>query len=121
MAARFDLVTVDSPQPDRLAAFWCAVLGLHEVEREDGNRWIALADDGGVRRIGVQRGESRPGGTHLDLACAPADFDAELARIIALGASPLGAPRHEHYGSICNLVDPDGNVFDLCAYVSSAH
>jgi predicted enzyme related to lactoylglutathione lyase len=29
----------------------------------------------------------------------------------------IGSPRHEPYGSIVNLRDPEGYVFDLCAYV----
>lgn len=116
MATRFDLITIDSPATDGLAAFWSAVLGLHEVEREDGDRWIVLADDDGRRRIGLQTGVARPGSMHLDLACSPGEFEDELSRIVELGATQLGAPRREPYGSIANLVDPDGNPFDLCAY-----
>jgi len=117
MTSRFDLVTIDSPQTDRLAAFWRAALDLHESEREDGDRWIVLSSAAGERRIGVQRGAHRPGGTHLDLACDPDEFDAEHARLLSIGASELAPARHEAYGSIVTLADPDGNVFDLCAYV----
>ena len=116
MTARFDLVTVDSPHTDALAAFWAAALDLHEAEREDGDRWIVLADADGQRRLGVQRGATRPGSIHLDLSCAPEEFDAELERLVRLGAVTLGDARREPYGSIVNLVDPDGNPFDLCAY-----
>ena len=112
----FDLVTIDSPRPDDIARFWSAALDLREVEREDGDRWIVLADRGGTRRLGIQRGEARAGTVHLDLVCAPADFDDEVRRLVDLGARALGVPRHEPYGSIVNLADPDGNPFDLCAY-----
>ncbi len=113
---RFDLVTLDSPATDELAVFWSAVADLHEVEREDGDRWIVLADGVGVRRLGIQRGRVRPGSVHLDLACDPADFEAEVARLVGLGAEVLAGPRHEPYGSIVNFADPQGNPFDLCAY-----
>jgi catechol 2,3-dioxygenase-like lactoylglutathione lyase family enzyme len=116
MAARFDLVTIDCPQPDRSAAFWSSALGLHETEREDGDRWIVLSDNDGVRRLGLQRGSARPGGVHLDLVCAPFEFEHELERLIAAGATLQSAPRHEPYGAIANLTDPDGYAFDLCAY-----
>lgn len=116
MPSAFDLVTLDSPRPDAAAAFWTAALGLHETEREDGDRWIVLSDARGVRRIGIQRGEARPGTVHLDLACARDEFDAETDRLVALGAVVARAPRREPYGSIVNLADPDGNAFDLCAY-----
>lgn len=117
MPSSFDLVTLDSPQPDAAAAFWSAALRLHETEREDGDRWIVLSDAQGVRRIGIQRGSTRPGSMHLDLACAPHEFDAEFDRLVSLGASAVSSPRYEPYGSIVNLADPDGNAFDLCAYI----
>ena len=116
MATGFDLVTFDSPATDALAAFWSAVLDLHEVEREDGDRWIVLGDADGRRRLGLQAGPTRAGSVHLDLSCSPDEFDAELVRIIGLGAAQLSPPRRESYGSIVNLADPDGNSFDLCAY-----
>ena len=116
MLSRFDLVTFDSPATESLAAFWSVALDLHEVEREDGDRWIVLADATGQRRIGVQAGVTRVGSVHLDLCCSTADFEAELARIVALGAEQIGAARLETYGSIANLLDHDGNPFDLCAY-----
>jgi len=117
---RFDLVTIDSPAPDRAAEFWAAAAGLHEVEREDGDRWIVLADGDGRRRLGIQRGVVRPGSVHLDLACDAASFTEETARLQGLGARLVSAPRVEPYGSIANLVDPDGNAFDLCAYGRAA-
>ncbi len=118
MVSRFDLVTLDSPAPDALAAFWSAVLDLHEVEREDGDRWIVLADAAGIRRLGIQRGYTRPGSVHLDLACTTESFGREVDRLTALGARLAHPVRRESYGSIANLTDPDGNPFDLCAYHS---
>ena len=116
MSARFDLVTLDSPQPDRAAAFWSAALGLHETEREDVDRWIVLSDETGARRIGLQRGDARAGTVHLDLVCEVHEFDTERARLLQLGATELRTPRIEPYGAIANLADTDGNPFDLCAY-----
>ena len=115
-ATRFDLVTLDSQATDDLAQFWSSAADLHEVEREDVDRWIVLADRAGMRRIGIQRGVARVGSIHLDLACPPDLFDAELHRLVALGALLLAEPRREPYGSIANLSDPDGSPFDLCAY-----
>ena len=119
MTTRFDLVTFDSPDTDRLATFWARALHLVETEREDGDRWIVLSDSAGVRRIGVQRGAVRAGSVHLDLACDPLDFDRELERLAALGAHLIAPARREPYGSIANLRDPDGNPFDLCGYTAS--
>ncbi len=116
MGSAFDLVTIDSPDTDECARFWSAALGLREVEREDVDRWIVLADGDGVRRLGIQRGVTRAGSMHLDLVCERADFDSEVERLVGLGARLAAPPRREAYGSIANLADPDGNPFDLCAY-----
>ncbi len=117
MPAAFDLVTFDTPRPDRLARFWGDVLGLVEVEREDGDRWVVMAEpDTGERRLGFQRGACRPGSVHLDLRCDPAELPDELARLRSLGAVEQSPPRLEPYGAIVNLADPDGNPFDLCTY-----
>lgn len=112
----FDLVTLDVPDPDRSAVFWCDLLALSVLEREDDGRWICLADATGARRLGLQRGIVRPGGVHLDLRCAPVEFDTELERAARCGARLVTPVRVEPYGSIANLIDPDGYVFDLCAY-----
>ena len=116
MASHFDLVTFDSPRPEEAVAFWAAALALVESEREDGDRWIVLSDAAGVRRIGVQRAPARPGSVHLDLTCTPGEFRDEVGRLLSLGARLVSPVRVESYGSIANLVDPDGNPFDLCAY-----
>lgn len=83
-----------------------------------------------VRRIGIQRipdlalrsavwaGDSKAR-LHLDLRCDLAEFDNEVERLIALGATELRPRRVETYGSISTLTDPEGNVFDLCAYKAS--
>jgi predicted enzyme related to lactoylglutathione lyase len=119
MTAAFDVVTIDVEQTEVAAAFWSKVLGLVELQREDGDRWIVLGEADGRRRIGLQRGPSRPGGVHLDLECSLPEFDDEVERLVALGARLLSPVRRESYGSIANLVDSFGYLFDLCAYVDT--
>ncbi len=116
MPARFDLITIDTADTERLAAFWCAALLLHESQREDDGRWIVLSTADRIRRIGLQRGAHRPGGPHVDLICDVAEFDVERLRLIGLGAVEQQPSRVEPYGFIVNLADPDSNLFDLCAY-----
>ena len=114
----FDLITIDTPNTDSLATFWASAMGLRETEREDIDRWIVLSDLSGARRLGFQRGRTGVGAIHLDLSCALADFDGERERLLQLGATETREPRTEPYGRIANMADPDGNLFDLCAYVS---
>lgn len=116
MTARFDLITFDSPDPDRAAQFWCAALGLVVGEREDDGRWMMLSGTDRVWRLGLQRGVVVAGSVHLDLTCGADEFDATMHRFVDEGAVALGAPRDEPYGRIVNFADPDGNLFDLCTY-----
>lgn len=116
MTPRVDLVTLDSPDPDAVARFWCAALELVVSQREDDGRWLVLSDSDGIRRLGLQRGAAVVGSIHLDLVCEADEFDGSLQRLVEEGAVALAAPRTEPYGRIVNLADPDGNLFDLCAY-----
>ena len=117
-ASRFDIVTINSPRTNELSQFWAEVLGLQEIEREDGDRWILLGDSLGGRTIGFQRGEHIGGSIHIDLSCSVSDFPTERERLMQLGATETRAMRNEPYGLIANFSDLDGNLFDLCAYVS---
>ena len=118
-ASRFDIVTLNSPRTNELAKFWAELLGLQEIEREDGDRWILLGNTNGGRTIGFQRGEHVAGSIHIDLSCSTNDFPNERERILRLGAVETRPMRSEPYGLIANFADVDGNLFDLCAYVSA--
>ena len=125
--ATFDLVTIDAVDSVVLARFWATALQLGVEQEEDEGRWIVLGSSDRPRVLGIQRisglqpassawkGREK-GRLHLDLACAPAIFDDEVERLVAVGARRLRPDRTEAYGSIATLADPEGNVFDLCAY-----
>ena len=118
-ASRLDIVTLNTPHTDELSKFWAELLGLQEIEREDGDRWILLGDTNGGRTIGFQRGEHVAGSIHIDLSCSTSDFPNERERILGLGAVETRPMRSEPYGLIANFADVDGNLFDLCAYISA--
>ena len=112
---RFDVPTING-DTDLLGRFWCAALGLVELEREDGNRWVLLGTTSGMRVLGLQSGMAQVGGIHLDLACDSEEFASQRLRLLSLGATEMRSARNEQYGSIANFADPHGNLFDLCAY-----
>jgi len=118
-ASRFDIVTLNSARTNELSKFWAELLGLQEIEREDGDRWILLGDANGGRTIGFQRGEHVAGSIHIDLSCSTDDFPNERERILRLGAVETRPMRSEPYGLIANFADVDGNLFDLCAYFTA--
>ena len=118
-ASRFDIVTMNTPRTNELSKFWAELLGLQEIEREDGDRWILLGDANGGRTVGFQRGEHVAGSIHIDLSCTTEAFSNERERILQLGAIETRPMRSEPYGLIANFADLDGNLFDLCAYITA--
>jgi predicted enzyme related to lactoylglutathione lyase len=125
-ATRFDLVTIDAANAPVVVSFWEEALALEVVETEHDGRWTVLGTSG-RRVLGVQRVEGLDQASptwsgpekariHLDLACDFADFECEVERLLMLGATRLRDDRREPYGMIATLSDPEGNIFDLCAY-----
>jgi hypothetical protein len=115
MSARswIDLITLDSPNPRRTAAFWSALVDLDVQLDEDNGRWIVLEDRTGHRVIGIQRSDEREVASRtatrviLDITMPEELFEAETERAISLGATVVG----DGY----SLADPDGNRFDFMA------
>ncbi len=128
MSARFDLVTLDARDAEALVLFWSRALGLVVTETEDDGRWTVLGDADGSRRLGIQRVDETESGpaavwagptkarVHIDLSCEIDEFEDEVDRLLGLGAVRLRDDRVESYGAIATLADPEGNIFDLCAY-----
>src|SRR4030081_2710980 len=96
MACRISELVIDAADPDRLAAFWSKVLGYVELGREhDGSIEIGPPDAGfgGPQPTLVlspssdpRTGKLRP---HIDVNATDRDQDAELERLLALGARPV--------------------------------
>ena len=119
MACRFSELVVDSRDPEALAAFWAAVLGLPGARPRGGRRGRDRAG-GGLRRRRRRRWSSARSPTrrrgscrlHIDVNPTDRDQDAELERLLALGAVPadVGQTGDESWHV---LADPEGNEFCL--------
>lgn len=89
--ARLQVVALDCPDPDALAAFYAGVLGT-EVEGTDDD-WVQLAPRGGTplafQRVADHRPPQWPGAEHpqqLHLDLEVDDLDTGEAAVVALGA-----------------------------------
>ena len=116
MQLRWDAVTVDCRDPQELARFWCALLGV-EV-RGTWQQYVGLTPSApGLPRLVFQRvADPRPAknSLHLDLHVPAADLPAAVERARSLGARPVHA--HDADGARwVTLADPEGNVFCLVA------
>ncbi|MFE5947708.1 VOC family protein [Streptomyces sp. NPDC056480] len=119
MACRISELVVDCADPARLAAFWSEVLGYVELSREhDGSIEIGPPDAGfgGPQPTLVLSPSSDPRAgklpLHIDVNPTDRDQDAELERLLALGArrADVGQTGAENWHV---LVDPEGNEFCL--------
>jgi len=135
-------VTFDCAEPERLARFWCEVLGYvvppppdgvaswDEVDRalppEQGGSWSACVDPAGVGpRLYFQRvpeGKVAKNRVHLDVRVVTglvgeerlAVLEAESARLVALGAVRGRLLLADGENESCQVMqDIEGNEFCL--------
>lgn len=113
----------------RAVAFWTAALDLVQSNEWRSENWRTLHHaDGSGRALGLQRSESpvemHPR-IHLDLLVdTTSEQEAEIARLIGLGARRVDWDSYPSDPDFVVLADPDGNVFcvvDLSRAPSSHH
>lgn len=120
MACRVSELVLGCRDPELLAAFWCEALDFVVLEREDGE----MVEIGPREGFGgpqptiilSRRDEPEPGKArlHIDVNPTDRDQDAELERLLAIGARPIdvGQTGQESWHV---LADPEGNAFCLLA------
>ena len=97
------LIDIDTDHYDATAAFWEAAMGRTAVP-EDEEEYASLGRLDQFA-IALQRtGAGTPPRVHLDIETD--DVDAEIARVVALGATVT--TRHDDYAV---LADPSGQPF----------
>ena len=119
MACRISELVLDCVDPDRLAAFWCEVLGWDVLERDDEG-WVEIGPRGvgfGGPQPTIVFGRSDEPKTqklrlHIDVSATDRDQPEELERLLAIGAVPVdvGQAADETWHV---LADPEGNEFCL--------
>jgi hypothetical protein len=134
MASRITELVLDCRDPAGLAAWWAEVLGYEVVGTEDdGSVEIGPPRPRPEARPEPARGEGdgvllptivfgpvadpTPGKLrlHLDLNATDRDQDAELERLLALGATPVDVGQGPIRDTMTwhVLADPEGNEFCL--------
>ena len=110
-------IVFDTPDPERLAAFWTALTGYER--RELFEPYVGLRDPAGVgANLTFQRTDARTSATgsrcHIDLYASDPDEAAE--RAVALGAQLVRRVEEgDTYWVV--LTDPDANEFCFVAAV----
>ena len=110
MSRSLEMITVDSVDPERLARWWADAVGWSVVVLGPGEFAMVAGDREPV--LGFQRiDEPTPGKNRLHLDFHASDLDAEVDRLVGLGARETS--RHSVDGGFrwVVLADPDGNLF----------
>jgi catechol 2,3-dioxygenase-like lactoylglutathione lyase family enzyme len=124
MACRISELVIDARDPDRLASFWCDVLGFVELERVGGSIEIGPPGprSGGPQPTIVFVPSPEPEAAqlrlHMDVSPTDRDQDAELTRLLAAGArmADIGQRGDEGWHV---LSDPKATSSASCAPVST--
>lgn len=110
MASRWYTVVIDAQDPARLARWWAQVLGYQIVY--EGASEVGIARDGhtypGIAFVAATQAKDGRNRIHLDLN--PDDRDAEVERLVNMGARLVHDGRHDGASWIV-LSDPEGNEF----------
>ncbi|HEU4420906.1 MAG TPA: VOC family protein [Pilimelia sp.] len=111
MTSRVGDIVIDCADPERLAQFWCGVLGYRIFDRDETGvaiRGATVSPD--ILFIRVPERKATKNRMHFDICPTDRGQDEELARLLDLGArrsSIVGS------GSWVVLEDPEGNEFCL--------
>jgi catechol-2,3-dioxygenase len=110
MTSRLAQCTLDVVDVERMAAFWCAVLG-YRAEHDEGESIHLAPPTGDGPTMWLQPTDELKVGKlrcHIDLRAD--DPNAEVERVLSLGArrTDVGQTGQETFEV---LVDPEGNEF----------
>ncbi|MBB5955632.1 putative enzyme related to lactoylglutathione lyase [Saccharothrix tamanrassetensis] len=110
MTFTIGMITIDTPDPHKLADFWTKALATEVLE--DWGEFMVLAPpaEGGVQ-LGLQRvDDPTPGKNRVHFDTHVADRVAEVARLVGLGATEVA--EHTVPGLTWTVLeDPEGNQF----------
>ena len=112
-------VTFDAQDPGALARFWSAVTGYAIAAESDDTVALTAPDERGLRRILFMRvADPTPGKNRVHVDLASREPDAEIERVIGLGAELVdaledGKPTWRGGDAVRWVVlrDPEGNEF----------
>ncbi|HWE62774.1 MAG TPA: VOC family protein [Chloroflexota bacterium] len=102
-------MTLDTPDPAKLAPFWEQLLGWPRGD-EDDHSVEFIAPEGGPRLLLWRGPDAKVVKNRMHLDLVPDDQEAEVARAIALGARRVDIGQGDQARHVV-LADPEGNEF----------
>jgi catechol 2,3-dioxygenase-like lactoylglutathione lyase family enzyme len=114
---RLGSVVIGVSDVDRAVTFWSEVLGyrVHRFAETENDFTILIPPSGEGTRVALQRAETPPQEhprVHVDLVVdSKAEQDAEVERLVTLGASVVDWDLYSDDADFIVLADPDENRF----------
>ena len=109
MTVRLYQVVVDAHDPALLARWWAAVLDYDVLYESTSEVIIGIAPDRYPGIVFLPVGDVKTTKNRLHLDLDPDDFEAEVARIVALGATSVDVGQDDAPWAV--LADIEGNEF----------
>lgn len=109
MGVRFYSVVIDSRDHARLARWWADVLGWRLVYEDVNEAAVAQGEDSEPALVFVPVPEPKQVKNRLHIDLAPDDREAEVRRLLDLGARHADVGQGEQTWVV--LEDPEGNEF----------
>ncbi|GLY16458.1 glyoxalase [Kineosporia sp. NBRC 101677] len=112
MSVEVAQVVIDCSDAEKLAGFWAQLL-QRPVEPGANAFYALIPGSPALMLLAVPEAKQVKNRVHLDLRLAEgSDWEGELGRILALGATQVSEHREHGVHWVC-LRDPEGNEFDL--------
>jgi hypothetical protein len=110
LGSRWYALIVDAIDPERLGRWWAEVLD-HSVESVSSREVIlGPAVNGHPRLVFLRHDEAKQAKNRLHLDLRPDDLEAEVERLVNMGARHVDVGAPEDAGWVV-LADPEGNEF----------
>ncbi len=109
MSLEWEQVVVDAADPESLGRWWNEALGWVVVNDDPEEFEIRASPDQLPGLLFCRVAEPRAGKNRLHLDFRPDERDAEVARLVALGAHRADIGQGDQPWVV--LTDPEGNVF----------
>ncbi|MEO9328835.1 VOC family protein [Gordonia aurantiaca] len=110
MSLTVGMVTLDTTDPMPLARWWAEQLGGNIIQENDGFFPVVSLGEGGPLLAFQKVDDPTPGKNKMHLDLTADNVDAEVARLVAAGATRIAERQMPGFAWV-TLADPDGNEF----------
>jgi predicted enzyme related to lactoylglutathione lyase len=113
MGLNVESITFDTTDPEKAAQWWADAAGGQVTSYVPGE-FVAVERRPGPKLLFQKVPDPTPGKNRVHLDFTAADLDAEVNRLVNLGASETGRHSIGDFGWVV-LADPEGNAFCVTA------